>query len=144
MNNVVIRSAIFREYQRGGQCFYVCPKIADLAPIKEYLSILVPEVTVVLVHGKMPVLELEETMRAFDTGAYHVLLSTNIIESGLDLPNVNTLIVHRADHFGLAQLYQLRGRVGRSKQRGYAYFMYDTCSPLTEQAQRRLQVIQNT
>jgi len=139
---VVIREAILREHYRGGQCFYVCPRVEDIAKVAERLRELVPEIKFVTAHGQMPSSELEEVMSAFDEGQYQVLLSTNIIESGLDIPNANTLIVHRSDLFGLSQLYQLRGRVGRSKQRGYAYFTYAPRSVLSETAHQRLHVIE--
>jgi transcription-repair coupling factor (superfamily II helicase) len=139
---MVIREAILREHYRGGQCFYVCPRIEDLAKVKEALTELVPEVKVVAAHGQMPASELEDVMTAFDEGQFQVLLATNIIESGLDIPNANTLVVHRADLFGLAQLYQIRGRVGRGKLRGYAYLTYHQKKVLSGAAQQRLHVIQ--
>ncbi|MBN9060756.1 MAG: DEAD/DEAH box helicase, partial [Rhizobiales bacterium] len=119
---LVVREALLRERYRGGQSFYVCPRLSDLADRKEFLEKFVPEVKVAIAHGQMPPTELEDIMTAFYEGAYDVLLSTTIVESGLDIPTANTLIVHRADMFGLAQLYQLRGRVGRSKTRAYALF----------------------
>ncbi|PWC49869.1 transcription-repair coupling factor [Azospirillum sp. TSA6c] len=139
---VVIREAILREHYRGGQSFYVCPRVEDLAKVAERVRELVPEVKVVTAHGQMPASELEDVMTAFDEGKFEVLLATNIIESGLDIPNANTLIVHRADLFGLAQLYQIRGRVGRSKKRGYAYLTYAPNKPLSGTAQQRLHVIE--
>ena len=114
---VVVREALLRERYRGGQAFYVCPRIEDLADTKAFLDKTVPEVRVAVAHGQMPPTVLEDIMAAFYDGKYNVLLSTTIVESGLDIPTANTLIVHRADVFGLAQLYQLRGRVGRSKLR---------------------------
>jgi len=138
---VVIREAILREHYRGGQCFYVCPHVEDIASVADHLRDLVPEVRMVAAHGQMSASDLEDVMSAFDEGQFQLLLSTNIVESGLDIPNANTLIIHRADRFGLAQLYQLRGRVGRSKQRGYAYFTYGAGKVLTAPAQRRLHVI---
>ena len=137
---MVIREALLREFQRGGQCFYVCPQIEHLPQAHALLKTLVPELAVVEVHGQMPRGNLEQRMIAFDRGQYDILLSTNIIESGLDLPRVNTLIVHHADLFGLSQLYQLRGRVGRSKLQGYAYFTYH--KGLSPRAEKRLNVIQ--
>ncbi|HYG86551.1 MAG TPA: transcription-repair coupling factor [Azospirillum sp.] len=139
---VVIREAILREHYRGGQSFYVCPRIEDLAKVAERVRELVPEVKVVTAHGQMPASELEEVMTAFDEGKFEVLLATNIIESGLDIPSANTMIVHRADLFGLAQLYQIRGRVGRSKLRGYAYLTYAPNKPLSGTSQQRLHVIE--
>jgi transcription-repair coupling factor (superfamily II helicase) len=139
---VVIREAILRESHRGGQCFYVVPRIGDLGEVREALGALVPEIRVAVAHGKMAPTELEAVMAAFDARAADVLLSTNIIESGLDIPTANTLIVHRADMFGLAQLYQLRGRIGRSKVRAYAYLTLPVGKMLTETAKRRLEVMQ--
>ncbi|WP_236024880.1 transcription-repair coupling factor [Arenibaculum pallidiluteum] len=139
---VVVREAILREHFRGGQTFYVCPRLEDLPKVQERLRELVPEVKVVVAHGQMPASELEEVMTAFDEGRFNVLLSTNIVESGLDIPNANTLIIHRADLFGLAQLYQLRGRVGRAKVRAYAYLTYAPRTVLSTTAQQRLHVIE--
>jgi transcription-repair coupling factor (superfamily II helicase) len=139
---VVVREAILRELHRGGQCFYVAPRIADLDEVQAQLKELVPEVKYVVAHGQMAPTRLEEVMTAFDAREYDVLLSTNIIESGLDIPSANTMIVHRADMFGLAQLYQLRGRIGRSKLRAYAYLTLPAGKMLTETAQRRLEVMQ--
>jgi len=138
---IVIRDAILREYLRGGQSFYVCPRVADLSKIAVRLSSLVPEVKVKIAHGAMPVKELESVMADFYDGAFDVLVSTAIVESGLDLQRVNTIIIHRADLFGLSQLYQLRGRIGRSKVRGYAYFLLPPSHRITSTARRRLEVI---
>lgn len=140
-DGVIIREAIMREHFRNGQVFYVCPRISDLNVVYEKLKAIVPEVKIATVHGQMPTREMEELMIQFTQGAFDVLLSTNIIESGIDIPTANTLIVHRADMFGLSQLYQLRGRVGRSKQRGYAYLTLPS-SDLTESAMKRLEVMQ--
>jgi len=139
---VVIREAILRERDRGGQIFYVAPRIADLDEVREELRSIVPEIRVGMAHGRMAPTELETVMNAFDERAFDVLLSTNIIESGLDIPTANTLIVHRADMFGLAQLYQLRGRIGRSKLRAYAYLTLPEKKKLASTAQRRLDVMQ--
>jgi transcription-repair coupling factor (superfamily II helicase) len=139
---IVIRDALMREHYRGGQSFYVCPHIEDLATVAEQLRELVPECKLVTAHGRLPPNELEDIMTAFDAKKFDILLATNIIESGLDIPNANTLVVHRADMFGLAGLYQLRGRVGRAKQRGYAYLTYTPTMPLSGTAQQRLEVIQ--
>jgi transcription-repair coupling factor (superfamily II helicase) len=139
---VVIREAILREHYRGGQTFYVCPRIEDQAKLADQLRQLVPEVKIAVANGRMPVRQLEEIMAAFYDRELDLLLSTNIIESGLDIPNANTLIVHRADRFGLSQLYQLRGRIGRGKVRGYAYFTLPQDRKLREAAEKRLQVIQ--
>ncbi len=139
---VVLREAILRELYRGGQTFYVCPRIEDMAKQRERLHKLVPDLRVAEAHGRMSPGDLDDTMTAFTDGDYDLLLCTNIVESGLDLPRVNTIIIHRADMFGLAQLYQLRGRVGRSKRRAYAYLTLPPGRKLTATAERRLQVMQ--
>ncbi len=136
---VVIREALLREHYRGGQSFLVTPRIADLPDIEEFLRKGVPEVRYVVAHGQMSPTEVEERMSAFYDKKYDLLVSTTIIESGLDIPSANTLIVNRADRFGLAQLYQLRGRVGRSKTRAYAYLT--TGDTMTETADKRLKVL---
>ncbi len=143
LDPVVIREAILREQYRGGQTFYVCPRIEDLDEVRKLLAELVPEVKLVMAHGRMAARDLEAAVGAFYEGAYDVLLSTNIIESGLDLPSVNTIILHRADMFGLAQLYQLRGRVGRAKIRAYAYLTLPQRRKVTPAAQKRLEVMQS-
>ena len=140
---VVVREALLREHYRGGQSFVVVPRIADLADMEEWLREEVPEVKSITAHGQLAAGEVEERMSAFYDRKYDVLLSTTIIESGLDIPSANTLIVHRADRFGLAQLYQLRGRVGRSKTRAYAYLTTAPDRQMTESAQKRLQVLAN-
>jgi transcription-repair coupling factor (superfamily II helicase) len=140
---LIVREALLRERYRGGQSFYVCPRIEDIAGAKEFLDKNVPEVKVAVAHGQMPSQVLEDIMSAFYDGKYDVLLSTTIIESGLDIPTANTLIVHRADMFGLAQLYQLRGRVGRSKLRAYALFTLPEKKKITLQAEKRLKVLQS-
>ncbi|MEM8784269.1 MAG: transcription-repair coupling factor [Pseudomonadota bacterium] len=139
---VVVREAVLREHYRGGQSFYVCPRISDLPEAEEFLKEFVPEVKAVAAHGQMPAGRLEEIMNGFYDGKFDVLLATTIIESGLDIPTANTLIVHRADMFGLAQLYQIRGRIGRSKQRAYAYLTYPVKQALTRNAEKRLKVLQ--
>jgi transcription-repair coupling factor (superfamily II helicase) len=140
---LTLREALLREHYRGGQSFYVCPRILDLADAMEFLRHTVPEVKAAIGHGQMPAAALEEVMTAFYDGRIDVLVSTNIVESGLDIPAANTLVVHRADMFGLSQLYQLRGRIGRSKQRAYAYLTTPADRKLTETAERRLQVLQS-
>ncbi len=140
---LTIREALLREHYRGGQSFFVVPRVSDLASQKEFLALTVPEVKVAVAHGQMAAGELEDVMTAFYEGKYDVLLSTTIVESGLDIPTANTLIVHRADMFGLAQLYQLRGRVGRSKVRAYALFTVPADRPITATAERRLKVLQS-
>ena len=140
---LIVREAVLRERYRGGQAFYVCPRIEDLAEAKAFLDQNIPEAKVTVAHGQMPPTALEDVMSAFYDGKYDVLLSTAIIESGLDIPTANTLIVHRADRFGLSQLYQLRGRVGRSKTRAYALFTLPVQRRITPQAERRLKVLQS-
>ncbi|MFL5106950.1 MAG: TRCF domain-containing protein, partial [Xanthobacteraceae bacterium] len=140
---LIVREALLRERYRGGQAFYVCPRIEDLPEAKEFLDKNVPEVRLAVAHGQMPSSVLEDIMSAYYDGKYDVLLSTTIIESGLDIPTANTLIVHRADRFGLAQLYQLRGRVGRAKIRAYALFTLPPTRKITPQAERRLKVLQS-
>ncbi len=137
-----IREALLRERYRGGQSFYVVPRIEDLAEVKKFLDAEMPEIKVAVAHGQMAAGQLEDVMTAFYEGKFDVLLSTTIVESGLDIPTANTLIVHRADMFGLAQLYQLRGRVGRSKARAYALFTTPAGRQLTPQAEQRLKVLQ--
>ena len=138
----VIREAIMREHYRGGQTFYVCPRISDMEDVEKTLRELVPEVKLVTAHGQMTPTDLEDRMNAFYDGQYDVLLATNIIESGIDIPRANTMVVHRADMFGLAQIYQIRGRIGRSKVRAFAYLTYEPTKKLTPQAQKRLEVIE--
>ncbi|QFT32053.1 Transcription-repair-coupling factor [Labrenzia sp. THAF82] len=140
---LVVREALLREHYRGGQSFYVCPRLSDLAERMAFMEEQVPELKVAVAHGQMPPGELEDVMNAFYEGKYNVLLSTTIVESGLDIPTANTLIVHRADMFGLSQLYQLRGRVGRSKTRAYALFTVPANKTLTATAERRLKVLQS-
>jgi transcription-repair coupling factor (superfamily II helicase) len=140
---VIVREALRRERYRGGQSFYVVPRISDLDEVREFLVEDTPELRVATAHGQLPPSALEDVMTAFYDGKHDVLLSTAIVESGLDIPNANTLIVHRADMFGLAGLYQLRGRVGRSKTRAYAYFTTPAGQRLTEGAEKRLKVLQS-
>jgi transcription-repair coupling factor (superfamily II helicase) len=140
---LMIREALLRERYRGGQAFYVVPRIEDLAGVKDFLDKNVPEMKVAVGHGQMPPTVIEDIISAFYDGKYDILLSTTIVESGLDIPNANTLIVHRADMFGLAQLYQLRGRVGRSKLRAYALFTLPAQQKITAQAEKRLTVLQS-
>jgi transcription-repair coupling factor (superfamily II helicase) len=140
---LMVRETLLRERYRGGQSFYVCPRIEDLAETKDFLDKTVPEVRVAVAHGQMPARMLEDIMAAFYDGKFDVLLSTTIVESGLDIPTANTLVVHRADMFGLAQIYQLRGRVGRSKLRAYALLTLPSGRRITPQAERRLKVLQS-
>ena len=140
---VILREALLRERFRGGQTFYVVPRISDLDDAAAFLEEHAPELKVARAHGQIGSRELDSVMNAFYDGQFDVLLSTSIVESGLDIPSANTLIVHRADMFGLAQLYQLRGRVGRSKIRAYAYFTIPADARLTPGAERRLKVLQS-
>jgi transcription-repair coupling factor (superfamily II helicase) len=140
---VTIREALLREKYRGGQAYYVVPRIKDLTDVEKFLRESVPEVKFVVGHGQMAPTQLEEVMSAFYEGGYDVLLSTTIVESGLDIPTANTMIIHRADMFGLAQLYQLRGRVGRAKARAYAYLTTPTQKQITLSAEKRLKVLQS-
>ncbi|NIA67620.1 transcription-repair coupling factor [Pelagibius litoralis] len=139
---VIVREAILREHYRGGQSFYVCPRVKDLAELHERLEKLVPEVKLAVAHGQMPPTQLEAVMTDFYDRKYDILLSTNIVESGLDIPTANTMIIHRADMFGLAQLYQLRGRIGRAKVRAYAYLTLPPGRILSAAAEKRLNVMQ--
>lgn len=140
-DTVTIREALLREHYRGGQSFYVVPRISDLPEIEEFLQSHVPEVKYLVAHGQMAAGELDERMNAFYDGKYDVLLATTIVESGLDIPTANTMVVHRADMFGLSQLYQIRGRVGRAKTRAYCYLTTKPRMPLTPQAQKRLRLL---
>jgi transcription-repair coupling factor (superfamily II helicase) len=135
------RQAILRELERGGQIFFVHNRVHTIEAMKIHLDNLVPEARIAIAHGQMPENELANVMRRFTSGQVDVLLSTSIIESGLDIPNANTLIVDRADTFGLAQLYQLRGRVGRGAVRAYAYFFRHRKKSPTVDGQQRLEVI---
>ena len=138
---ISIREALLREHYRGGQSFYVVPRIKDLPEIEEFLKEQLPELSFVVVHGQMAASELDDRMNAFYDGKYDVLLATTIVESGLDIPSANTMVIHRADMFGLAQLYQIRGRVGRSKVRAYAYLTTKPRMKLTQTAEKRLRVL---
>ena len=140
-DTVTLREALLREHYRGGQSFFVVPRISDLPEIEDWLKREVPEVSVITANGQMAAGELDDRMNAFYDGKYDVLLATTIVESGLDIPTANTMIVHRADMFGLAQLYQIRGRVGRSKTRAYAYLTTKPRLKLTPQAEKRLRVL---
>ncbi|MBE3638485.1 transcription-repair coupling factor [Mangrovicoccus algicola] len=138
---VTVREALLREHYRGGQSFFVVPRVADIPEIEEFLREQVPEVSFVIAHGQLAAGELDDRMNAFYDGKFDVLLATTIVESGLDIPTANTMIVHRADMFGLAQLYQIRGRVGRSKTRAYAYMTTKPRMKLTPAAEKRLRVL---
>jgi transcription-repair coupling factor (superfamily II helicase) len=138
-----VREALLREKYRGGQAFYVVPRIKDQPDIAEFLRTQVPEVRFVVANGQMAPSELDDIMNNFYDGKFDVLVATTIVESGLDIPNANTLIVHNADNFGLAQLYQIRGRIGRAKVRAYALFTVPADRKLTDTAERRLTVLQS-
>jgi transcription-repair coupling factor (superfamily II helicase) len=140
-DTVTIREALLREHYRGGQSFYVVPRLSDLPEIEDFLKTQLPELSYVVAHGQMAAGELDDRMNAFYDGKFDILLATTIVESGLDIPTANTMIVHRADMFGLAQLYQIRGRVGRSKTRAYAYLTTKPRAKLTPVAEKRLRVL---
>ncbi len=140
-DTITLREALLREHYRGGQSFYVVPRISDLPEIEEFLKTQVPEISYVIAHGQLAAGELDDRMNQFYDGKFDVLLATTIVESGLDIPTANTMIIHRADMFGLSQLYQIRGRVGRSKTRAYCYLTTKPRSPLTPQAQKRLRLL---
>ena len=140
---IALREALLREKYRGGQVYYVVPRLSDLPDVADFLRVQVPEVKFITGHGQLSPTQLEDVMSAFYDGEYDVLLSTTIVESGLDVPTANTLIVHRADMFGLAQLYQIRGRVGRSKQRAYAYLTTPQHKTLSLASEKRLKVLQS-
>ena len=140
-DETLIRKAILRELDRGGQVFFVHNRVRGIQGIRQQLEYIVPEATYAVGHGQMPERELEQVMVDFADGQVDVLVCTTIIESGLDIPNTNTIIINRANRFGLAQLYQLRGRVGRGANRAYAFFLYDRNARVTETARKRLQAI---
>jgi transcription-repair coupling factor (superfamily II helicase) len=140
-DTITIREALLREHYRGGQSFYVVPRISDLHEIQDFLKTHVPEVTYVVAHGQLAAGDLDDRMNQFYDGKYDVLLATSIVESGLDIPTANTMIIHRADMFGLSQLYQIRGRVGRAKTRAYCYLTTKPRAPLTPQATKRLRLL---
>ena len=137
----LIREAILREMDRQGQVYFLHNRVYNIEYMSEYIRTLVPDAKVGIAHGQMSEKELEKSMSTFSQGETDVLLCTTIIESGLDIPNANTLIVNRADSFGLAQLYQLRGRIGRSSKRGYSYLLIPKSNSMTESAERRLKAM---
>ncbi len=141
-NDTIIRDAIVREISRGGQVFFLHNRVKTINEMKKYLEELVPEARIAVGHGQMGESELEDVMVSYINNETNVLLCTTIIESGLDIPNANTIIINRADKFGLAQLYQLRGRVGRGKERAYAYLLIPAQGKLSDDAEKRLHVIQ--
>ena len=136
-----VAQAIRREIERGGQVFYLHNRVESLQEIRRRIETLVPEVLVDVAHGQMTSTQLEEIFHRFKMGGFHVLIATTIIENGIDIPNVNTIIIDRADMYGVSQLYQLRGRVGRSDRQAYAYLLYPENKALSEVAMKRLQVI---
>jgi len=140
-NDAIIKEAIYRELARGGQVFYLHNRIDDLDELHRKIQRLVPEARIIVAHGQMNKIELEESIQAFIDGEYNVLLCTTIIETGIDIPNTNTLIIDNADHLGLAQIYQIRGRVGRSDRIAYAYLLYAEDKVLTDEAMKRLNAI---
>ncbi|MFE3835693.1 transcription-repair coupling factor [Pseudogemmobacter sonorensis] len=140
-DGVTLREALLRERYRGGQSFFVVPRVSDIPDIEDFLKTHVPEVSYIVAHGQLAAGDLDERMNQFYDGRFDVLVATTIVESGLDIPTANTMIVHRADMFGLSQLYQIRGRVGRSKTRAYCYLTTKPRVPLTPQAMRRLKLL---
>ncbi|MEO8242871.1 MAG: transcription-repair coupling factor [bacterium] len=140
-DTITVREALLREHYRGGQSFYVVPRISDLHEIEDFLKTHVPEVTYVIAHGQLAAGDLDDRMNQFYDGKFDVLLATTIVESGLDIPTANTMVIHRADMFGLSQLYQIRGRVGRAKTRAYCYLTTKPRAPLTPQASKRLRLL---
>jgi transcription-repair coupling factor (superfamily II helicase) len=140
-NDHLVREAILRELERNGQVFFVHNRVQSIAMVTANLRELVPEAEIAIAHGQMPEEELENVMTAFSRGKIDILVCTTIIESGLDMPNANTMIVNKADKFGLTQLYQLRGRVGRGANLAYAYFLYDGGKRLSPIAHKRLRTI---
>lgn len=142
-DSVIVKEALMREYQRGGKSFFVVPKIADLRQVEKHLKDLVPEIKIRSAHGQMKPDELDEIMNDFYDNKFDILLSTTIIESGIDIADANTIIIYKAEYFGLAQLYQLRGRVGRGKIRAYSYLMSSAGRKLTKNSVKKLEVMQN-
>lgn len=142
-DSITVREALLREKYRGGQSFFVVPRLADLPEVEDWLRENVPEIKFVVAHGQLSAGDLDKRMNAFYDGQYDALLATTIVESGLDIPTANTMIVWRSDMFGLAQLYQIRGRVGRSRTRAYCYLTTKPRAPLTPQAERRLKFLGN-
>ncbi len=141
-DDATVRAALLREEARGGQSFIVVPRIEDIAPLEDKLRRLVPELGLVVAHGKLPAAEIDEVMTGFAAGDGSVLLATNIIEAGLDVPRANTMIVHRADRFGLAQLHQLRGRVGRGGRRGQILLTTEAGKTIADRTLKRLETLQ--
>ncbi|MEG8229797.1 transcription-repair coupling factor [Candidatus Rickettsia tasmanensis] len=141
---VIIRDALLREHFRGGRSFYVVPRIKDIEDIEKQLKQIVPELSYKIAYGKMTPSKIDEVMSEFYAGKFDILVSTTIIESGIDIAEANTMIIHKADMLGLSQLYQLRGRIGRGKMRGYAYLTVASHKKMTSHSLRRLEIIQNS
>jgi len=142
-DEVIIKDAILRERNRGGKSFFVCPRISDIEELRPKLTKLLPEIKIAVVHGQMSALMIDDVMTEFCDGKFDLLLSTAIVESGLDIPSSNTMIIYKADMFGLCQLYQLRGRVGRGKIRGFSYLVVDNKKMPTKSSIKRLEIMQN-
>ncbi len=142
-DSVIVREAVMREYNRGGRVFFVVPRVRDIEEIEPRLKILLPEIRITHAHGQMSPNELDKIMNEFIDGKIDMLLSTTIIESGIDISEANTMIIYKSEMFGLSQLYQLRGRVGRGKVRGYCYLMLDSRKKVKDEAQKKLEVMQN-
>ena len=140
-DSVVLIDALLREKNRGGQIFVVCPRVKGIDSLYDRINKMTPELSISVAHGQMKVNELDKSINDFSEGKVDILISTNIIESGIDIPNANTMIIHKSDMFGLSQLYQLRGRVGRGKQRAYTYFTIEKNKILLKKSQQRLDVI---
>jgi transcription-repair coupling factor (superfamily II helicase) len=143
-DDIIIREALLKEHRRGGKSFYICPKIKDIAEIEAKLKQIIPELKYKIIHGQINPSIVDKIMNEFCDGYVDILLSTNIIESGIDISNANTIIIHRADEFGLSQLYQLKGRIGRGKVQGYAYLTLVNNKNSTKHALKRLQIIQES
>ncbi|MBM3579164.1 MAG: DEAD/DEAH box helicase, partial [Alphaproteobacteria bacterium] len=142
-DSVITREAVMREFNRGGRVFFVVPRIRDIEEMEPRLKILLPEIRITHAHGQMMPSELDTIMNDFVDGKIDMLLSTTIIESGIDIEQANTMIIYKADMFGLSQLYQLRGRVGRGKLRAYCYLMLDNRKKISDETKKKLEVMQN-
>lgn len=142
-DSVIVREAVMREHNRGGRIFFVVPRIRDIDEMEARLKILLPEIKITHAHGQMAPSQLDKIMNDFVDGKIDMLLSTTIIESGIDVSDANTIIIYKAEMFGLSQLYQLRGRVGRGKVRAYSYFMLDNRKKVSEDSRKKLEVMQN-
>lgn len=143
-DELIIKDALLKEHQRNGQSFYICPRISDLSSIEEVLKRIAPSLKTKTVHGQMPPTQIDEIMTDFCDGKFDVLLSTSIIESGIDIPTANTLIVHKSDMFGLSQMYQIKGRIGRSNVESYAYFTFASNEAIKNTSLSKLEILQKT